>query len=132
MSFLTSWSPSWLEGTFSIVSHVGKLIWLVIVALWAPVVFVISLYLGLYDAFKESWQVVTANISAAFDLLTSSKSAAQSAASAGWPSGFAPAVAYVNSWVPLTEAFVSLVGLLGMWLTCVLIRSVKAWLPTVA
>jgi len=131
MSFLTSWAPAWLEGTYSIISHVGKVVWLVMVALWAPIVFLISLYLGLYDSFKASWDVVSGQIAAAFAVLTSSADAANAAIAAGWPGGFAPAVGYVNTWVPLTETFASLIGLLGMWLVCVLIRTVKSFIPTI-
>lgn len=131
MSFLTSWVPSWMEGLYEIISHIGKLIWMILTALWAPIVFIVTLLVAIFAAVKDAWEFVSTNIAAAVAVLSSATDSMQTAVAAGWPPQFAAGVNYINQIAPLGETFVALMALLFLWIVCTVLRVVKSWIPTI-
>jgi hypothetical protein len=132
MSWLFSLVPSWLEGIFHIVSRIGKVLWGVIVANFALLVFIMGLLYFVWQLLLPLIENVGVHAVAILEMVGGSITAMQAMVDAGWPEEIARGIHFANQHVPLAELILMIVSLSFLWMVCTVLRIIKSFVPTVS
>jgi len=123
---------SWVEAIWEVFSKIGKLVWVLLVNAWVPLLGLVTLIKYLWGSISDGIALLAAHTTALWAVLTDSINEYEAVMAAGWPSELANGIGFLNAFLPVTECCVFLGVLITAFFTCALIRVIKSWLPTVA
>jgi len=121
-----------VEGLFGVVSFVMKLIGLIIISFWHILVLTGSLLFAIAPHLETAMDYMVTHLGATWDVLGDSGGDMSAAIAAGWPSEVAQGLAWVNAFLPLSEAFAMLLVLLAVFVGATVFRIIKSFIPLIA
>jgi len=123
---------SYIRGIYTMFSLLGKLVMMVLTTFWNILILTGTLVWALAPMLNDVLAWVNSNLTATWEVLTTSGEDMRAAVNAGWPPEVAVGLAHINAYFPLAEALGMVVVLLAVSLVCAIFRIVKSFLPLIA